>query len=85
MCHFEHLVILEVLTTLMHPFMKISGEVLTSLCKTVVVGEYMLLLDGEHAWKVAESSSFLIWGVGVIPVPSVDIIDTCNSKLLSSK
>jgi len=43
----------------------------------------MLLLDGEHAWKVAGSSSFLIWGVGVIPVPSVDIIDTCNSKLLS--
>ena len=64
---------------------EISAQVLTSLCKTVVVGEYMLLLDGEHAWKVAGSSSFLIWGVGVIPVPSVDIIDTCNSKLLPSE
>jgi hypothetical protein len=58
----------------------IEVQVLTSLCKTVVVGEYMLLLDGEHAWKLAGSSSFLMWGVGVIPVPSVDIIDTYNRK-----
>lgn len=64
---------------------KIHVQVLTSLCKTVVVGEYMLLLDGEHAWKLAGSSSFLMRGVGVIPVPSVDIIDTCNINLLLSQ
>jgi hypothetical protein len=64
---------------------EIQVHVLTSLCKTVVVGEYMLLLDGEHAWKLAGSSSFLMRGVGVIPVPSVDIIDTCNRKLLLSQ
>lgn len=64
---------------------EIQEKVLTSLCKTVVVGEYMLLLDGEQAWKLAGSSSFLMRGVGVIPVPSVDIIDTCNRKLLLSQ
>jgi hypothetical protein len=61
---------------------EIQVWVLTSLCKTVVVGEYMLLLDGEHAWKLVGSSSFLMRGVGVIPVPSVDIIDTCNIKII---